>query len=284
MTGDPTVHAFVFCWPGKEDNAHQIAEALYGFVERLTVLFKNDTGVEETGPGEWRRIPSERYYGWQFRESLKSAEGDIILQIQADASHEDWPDVVARCRQAFTAHPSLGIWSPNVWHSLYTPSLVRSTSLEGEDLVTAILTDGVVWALAAPVAARMRELDYSSNNIGWGLTEVAAAVAVTSGLLVAMDTTCKVHHPLGSGYDRARAVRESAAFTSQLSAVEMSYVRTSQLLIHYRLEANKMRRLYHRALLLTPGYWRSAFQRLRGRVAVPAPEEATYADQYRMLI
>lgn len=283
MAGAARVHAFVFCWPGKEAGAHHIAESLAPVVDRLTVLYKNDTGVEETGPGEWKRIPSENFYGWQFRHSLDLFDGDVCLHVQADASHGDWPGLVARCRHAWAAFPQMGIWTPNVWYSMYEPRLVRSTALEGEDLVSAVLTDGIVWALSREVTDWMRGFDYTLCNFGWGVCEAAAAVAATRGRLIAMDTSVRVQHPTGSGYDRAKALAESARFTAQLSAVEMSYIRTSQLLMHYREKMAETEPLAERGRLLTPRHWRALAKRLL-RPMAPAPQPAPGGDPYRMLV
>lgn len=275
------VHAFVFCWPGKEASAHHIARSLHGHVDTLTVLYKNDTGQDETGPGEWRRIPNERYYGWQFRESLELARGDIILHVQADTSCDDWPYLVQRCRHAFAAFPELGVWSANVYHSPYVPDLVRTCSLEGEELVGATLTDGIVWALAGDLGERMKALDYSGNNFGWGVMEAAAAMAMSKGQLVAMDVTVKVAHPKGSSYNREQAALQSGLLTRQLLASEQNYIRIAQALMHYRQETSRMRPAYQMTRFLRAGYWRQLLRAARGQQPEP---EAMPEGMYELLI
>jgi len=253
MSDSPTLHAFVFCWPKWESAAHRIAEAVAGQVDHLTVLFKNDTGQDETGPGEWRRIPSERYYGWQFRESLELNRGDVMLHIQADASFGDWPKLVGGCREAFWSKPGIGVWSPDVYHSWYTPRLTQVSTKKDETLVSVTITDGVVWALSRPVVEAMERLDYSRNNFGWGLTETAAAVAMTNGLAVMMDLSLPVAHPKGSGYNRDKALEESRAFTGQLSLAQQNYIRTSHAVAWAR---NK-----RRVKLIQPSFWREKLQK-----------------------
>ncbi|HVG48406.1 MAG TPA: hypothetical protein VM899_09780, partial [Rubellimicrobium sp.] len=88
------LHVFILCWPGYEDSAHNIAAAVEGHADHLTVLYKNDDDRIETGPGNWKKIPSEWYYGSQFRETLDLRRGDIMLHIQADASYSDWPELI----------------------------------------------------------------------------------------------------------------------------------------------------------------------------------------------
>jgi hypothetical protein len=230
----PSIHAFIFCWPGWEASAHHISRELQGKVQHLTVLYKNDRDVTEAGPGDWRKIPSERFYGWQFRETLDLNRGDVMLHVQADADHSDWPNLVGRCRSAFGLQRALGIWSPNVYHSWYTPRLTRLADQPTDGIVPVTVTDGVVWALCSDVVGALKQFDFTSNNIGWGLTETAAAVAVTHDRSVAMDLTLKVNHPRGSGYDRTQALAEAKTFAAQLSVTQTNYIAASHQLAMLR--------------------------------------------------
>jgi hypothetical protein len=234
MTPSPSLHVFILCWPGKEENARHISRAVEGHADRLTVLYKCDgEDLAEKGAGEWRRIDSAWYYGRQFKESLALNAGDVMMHIQADAACGNWPEVVARCRGAFAAVPEAGVWSPNVYHSWYTPELTQIHELDRRGLAAVTVTDGVVWALSSRMTERMRTLSYESNNIGWGLTEVAASIAATSDMLVVMDVDLKVRHPRGSGYDRDEALRQATVFSSQLSPAQRAYI--DLLLIAARL-------------------------------------------------
>jgi hypothetical protein len=229
-----SLHAFVLCWPGREAAAHDIAGALAGTADHLTVLYKNDTGQDESGPGDWRRIPSERYYGWQFQESLRLNRGDIMLHVQADAIHSDWLNVARRCRQTFEANRGLGIWSPNVYHSWYIPELTQVSPPRPDGVADVTCTDGVVWALSSALVERLRRLDFSENNIGWGLGEAAAALAVTNDMGVVMDLELEVIHPKGSGYDRTKALAQAKSFSTQLSASQQAYISTILTLAQLR--------------------------------------------------
>jgi hypothetical protein len=245
----PSIHAFIFCWPGWEASAHHISREIKNRVQHLTVLYKNDRDVTEAGPGDWRKIPSERFYGWQFRESLDINRGDVMLHVQADAHYSDWPKLVARCQHTFSHQQMLGVWSPNVYHSWYTPRLTRLAVEPTDGTVPVTLTDGVVWALSADVIGALKPLDFSSNNIGWGLTETAAAVAVTRNRTVAMDLTLKVVHPRGSGYDRTKALSEAKVFADQLSAAQRNYIAASHQLAMLRQGRGPNR-------FVKLGYWR----------------------------
>lgn len=250
MSDVPTIHAFIFCWPKWEAATHHIAAALDGHVDHLTVMYKNDTGVDEIGPGEWRRIPSSCYYGWQFAESLRLNRGDVMLHVQADAGSGGWPHLVARCRDAFHGMPDLGVWAPNVDYTPWSPQLTQVRSLGGNGLAAVTLTDGILWALSRAVVERLGRLDYAHNNLGWGMGSAAAAMAMTNGLAVAMDLTLDVTHPKGSGYDQAKAQEEMAAFMGQLPAAQRAYIDMAVTMATLRREQRDLPRY------LEPGFWR----------------------------
>lgn len=221
MADDPPLHAFVLCWPGKEPGAHQIAHAIAPHVDDLTVLYKNDTGRTEQGAGQWKKIPSDWFYGRQFKETLDLNRGDIMLHIQADAGFHDWPSIIRKCRDSFKRFPNVGVWAPNVYHTIWTPAITAICPLPGHDILAVTMTDGIVWALSSPVINRMKMLDYGMNNFGWGVSEAACAFAFTNNMLVLMDVSVKVDHPEGSGYCKAGALEGAKTFLRQLSPAEL---------------------------------------------------------------
>lgn len=250
------IHAIVVCWPGKEASAHSIAAAIVNSVDRLTVLYKNDTGIDETGAGEWVRFPNEWYYGRQFQHCLNQCDGDAMLQIQADAAFDNWPLLVERFRWALAKVPETGIWTPNLYHTWYTPNLTEICKILGDELSSVIVSDGVVWGLRRPVIDRMLALDYSRTSIGWGIAEAAAAISNRDGRIVVMDNTLLVDHPRGSFYDRSEALTQSNAFVAQLSLPEQSYVHWINVTCVAR---------NHRSVLrfLMPGYWHKKLRQWR---------------------
>lgn len=220
MADDPSLHAFVLCWPGKEANARYIANAIAAHVDDLTVLYKNGNDRREQGAGQWTKIPTEWFYGKQFEESLRLNRGEIMLHIQADAGFDDWPSIIRKCRDSFQQLPNVGVWAPNVYHSIWTPKVTAICPLPGKDILAVTMTDGIVWALSSPVINRMRTLQYDMNNFGWGICEAACAFAFTHNMLVLMDVSVQVDHPEGSGYCKAAALEQGHAFIRQLSSAE----------------------------------------------------------------
>lgn len=220
MMNNLSMHVFVLCWPGKEAAAHHIAKSIEPCVDYLTVIYKNDTGFIETGSGEWKKISSEWFYGRQFKHSLDLNRGHIMLHIQADARFDHWPSVIEKCKEAFDCFPNVGVWAPNVYHSVWTPDLTSIRRLRDDEILAVTMTDGIVWALSPPVINRLRMFDYDMNNFGWGICEAACAFAFTNNMLVLMDLSLKVEHPKGSGYCNVQALEQGKEFITQLSATE----------------------------------------------------------------
>ena len=221
------LHAFVISWTGREAAAAMIAEALQPAVERLTVVYSRATGEDLHGAGDWQRVPDDWFYGRKFEACLGGFEGEVMLQVQADALCEDWPRLAARCRNAFARVPNLGVWAPRIEHMPLTPELASQSPpfttimrYDGSELESVSHTDGVVWACRASVAARLRRLDYKVNNYGWGIEKAAICHAMSHAGLVLQDAGLRVGHRTGRGYPQHEAARQLRDFSRQLTPAE----------------------------------------------------------------
>ncbi|HSW19865.1 MAG TPA: hypothetical protein VLJ86_21785 [Ramlibacter sp.] len=221
MSQPPTLHACVISWPGHEDHSREIAARLLGAVDQLTVIYSTrDEQPLPQGAGEWVQVPDAWWYGRKHRECLRLHDCDILLQIQADAQCEDWAALAARCRQAHVASPSLGVWAPDIDNSDW-PTDVSAIARASDGRMSFVAgTDCIVWSLSAPVAQRVRTLDYECTNLGWGVDLAAIAYAYTHDLQVVKDSTVSVHHPAGRRYDSQEAERQMNVFLAQLTAQE----------------------------------------------------------------
>jgi hypothetical protein len=234
------VWAYIISWTGREDAARHIAARLVGEVDRLTVVYSNASGSTASGPGTWQQVPDEYFYGRKFEASLAAFAGDVMLQIQADASIDDWAGLAARCRHVFSTRPAVGVWSPHVdysWWSLPVTDVAR----DADGLHQVTLTDSVVWAISRDVCDRLRMLDYGVNKYGWGIDIAAALFSHNHGLDVLLDTTVQVAHPSTTAYSEAEAEAAMGDFFNGLTACER---RTFALLkAHHRLRREEIARL-----------------------------------------
>lgn len=227
MSAGPTLHAFVIGWTGRESAAIKIAQALEPAVERLTVVYSRARGEDLHGAGDWQRVPDDWFYGRKFAACLGYFEGDVMLQIQADALCDDWPRLAMRCRSAFAGVPSLGVWAPRIEHVPLTSTLASQSPpfttimrYSGSELESVSHTDGIVWACRADVADRMRRLDYKVNNFGWGIEKAAICHAMSHDSLVLQDSGLRVGHRTGRGYPEHEAVLQLHEFSRQLTPME----------------------------------------------------------------
>ena len=201
------------------EKAEALAATLLPLADFVTVIYSNPEEAEEEGTGEWIKVPNEYFFGRKFREALKRNKGDIFLNIQADASSSEWEKIFQKCREAYAQIPRLGVWQPNLDWTWWTTDRVRLGNLTPELAVVA-QTDGITFAVNQEVVSRLLELDYDRNNLGWGVEWAAIVYAYSHNLLVLRDTSVKVLHPKGSGYDHTEARKQQDAFLDQLSPQE----------------------------------------------------------------
>ena len=238
------VHAVIIGWEGKNDRARAIAALLQPVVSTLTVVYSNAAETDLTGPGDWLRVPNADFFGCKFHRAIEVFDGDIFLLVHADTDYADWPALVQRCTHCFTTLPQLGVWSPDFTYTPYPTIDVALLPLPLEGLVTVAQTDGIVFALSAPVVARMAQLEEKGNNLGWGIDRAAAAFARTTGRLVVRDQALLVRHDISRGYESGVAVEQMWVYLAQLTLAE----RDMLLLSHSYLGAQIQRRksLYQR--------------------------------------
>jgi hypothetical protein len=209
------IHAFIFCWPGQVESTRRLRSAVRPHVDLLTVIDSSGEALAESS-AEWICVDRAFFYGRLFRTALEHFAGDVLLQIQSDASAEDWGAVIRACRRRFGAMKKLAIWAPEVDYTVWVTEWVKLYEIPDTGLVGVAQTDGIVSALDKDIVRFLKTLDYSQNNLGWGIDWAAIGYAFASGKLVLRDTTVRVEHPQGSGYGHDPAYDGQSAFLAQL--------------------------------------------------------------------
>ncbi|MBD8078941.1 hypothetical protein [Cellulosimicrobium arenosum] len=219
------IDAFIIAWTGRGESARTVATAIEPVVRSLTVVYSNQDDERWDGPGEWVAVPDDWFYGPKFAETLRrQLERDdpgVMLQVQADATCEDWPALVTRCAETFGSRERLAVWAPDV---SFTPLPLRVTHLAdaGQHLHHVALVDGIVWALSADAVVRLARHDYGINNVGWGIDWAAACYARATGREVLLDSTVHVTHPASRGYRTDDAEKQMETFLDQLDDDEQA--------------------------------------------------------------
>jgi hypothetical protein len=141
------IHSFIISWPGFEEKALEIEKLLSQQAGNVHVIHSRGDSSDFEIPAHWVILPNEAFYGAKFSKSLELCSSDVMLQIQADAHSDDWPEIIHRCHLAFAENHDLGLWAPLVdW----TPWSLARTSLEKpqkDSPVRVSMVDGIVWAL-----------------------------------------------------------------------------------------------------------------------------------------
>jgi GT2 family glycosyltransferase len=239
----PLLHAIIISWEGYGEKARAIAQALDGSVDRLTVIYSNTAGTIENGPGTWVQVPQSWYYGRKFRATLDMVgPEEVMLQIQADAASEDWPALAAGCAACFNTRGDIGIWSPDIHWTPWPSQVVGRGMINGTNLLEVAQTDGIVWALHPALFPALRALDYSGNNLGWGIDWVALHDCIRQGKLAVRDLSYAVSHPDSRGYHNAEATQHMKNFLGQLPTADQREI----MRLHADLETRKN--------ALTPNY------------------------------
>lgn len=217
------LHTVIISWQGQEENAKHIADCVAGHTDFLSVIYSNAENQDQTGSGNWHKVPNDWFYGKKFHQALQLNQGDIHLQIQADARSNDWPNVLRHCKQTFISTPNVGVWTTETDH---TPWPTKRVSIcpypHNPDLLLVTQTDGIVWALSRQLIQWLAKMDYDSNNLGWGMDWAAAAHAYSNNLLVVRDTRVLINHPVGRGYGKEEARKQMDLFLLQLTPTEVS--------------------------------------------------------------
>lgn len=221
------VQAYIDSWNGRHQEARVIADALSKECFVTVVHTEPDEhSWPQRGPARWLAVPDDHYFGLKLKRALDEFSGDVFMHVMTDVTCEDWPALVRRCRQVFEQIPELGIWTPQVT-GRESPWDFAKTTLHAwpeMGLYLTTQTDQLVWAMHRDVANRMRQLDFSKTNLGWGCDLAAATYCHTHHRLVAQDMNVAIFHDHGTRYSWDKAGEEMWAFLAQLSMPEkMSY-------------------------------------------------------------
>ena len=99
---------------------------------------------------------------------------------------------------------------------------------------------------------RLRALDYSANNLGWGIGWIAICHCLTHGLDVLRDDRVRIGHPPGRGYNTREATRQWLAFMAQATE-------------HERCMFEIIRRYTEGPIKAPPSRFKRWLRRVRGR-------------------
>jgi len=220
----PSLHVGIVSWSNHYECARHISESLVSHCDALTVVYSNPGNCEERGAGNWIRTDDDHFYGRKFQRLASCVKEDILLLIQADANYPDWPFLVDDCRKLLKSQSDIAIWAPDIDYTAFKTEIVAVSRGSKDKIIDVTQTDGIVWATRSSILQRLINLDYSENNIGWGIEQVAIALAYLKGERAVRDLRHRVIHPRGSGYLHDVAAAQKMRFFDQLPDKEKRMV------------------------------------------------------------
>ena len=212
----PSLHVNIISWGTYAERAALIARDVIDVAQQVSIVYSHDRPPVASDCVQLVETSAGDFFGRKFHKAIGLNVCEVMLQIQADAVCDDWSALVKACREDFNTVETLAVWGPNVSWTPYPTELVRvETATRRNGLVSVVQTDGIVWALRAPVIERLGALDYSANNLGWGIDWCAVCFAYANSWLVARNLSHVVSHEKARGYDGRQAAAEMRAFLKQ---------------------------------------------------------------------
>ena len=217
------LQTFIVSWRGQHDNALRIATELRPESEHVFVVY-SDPDPNFVFPPAIRAIrrSNDGFWGDKFSACLEHFSADLMLVIHADCQTANWVELHRKCRAAFESHRLLGAWSPDIDGTPYELQFIAIAPIEGASLTIVAHFDALVFCLSKQVVARMKAARYQGNVYGWGIAKLFVTYCFSHNLLVTVDRSLKVRHPLGRGYKSDVARAQLAEFKkTQFTAQEL---------------------------------------------------------------
>jgi hypothetical protein len=213
---------FIISWAGQHDNACFIADQIAKKHQNVAIVYSNpDPNFILTAPCQLIRRPNELFWADKFKACLDAVGQEGMLVIHADCHCTDWSQLVDRCKQVVERVDALGVWAPQIDGTYFHVNVTQMAKLKKNNLVLSALTDGIVFYLAPAIVDRMRQVDYETNQLGWGIDFLFCSYAHCIQKWVAIDLMIQVTHPKGvTGYDNQEARRQLDGFLNQFTLNE----------------------------------------------------------------
>lgn len=208
----------VIAWQGYEESAEKIKNEVAPLVDQVIVVYSNPENKVYRDTEGWHLTSNKGFFGAKFSHALGLCEFDTLLLVHADTKTNDWKKLTEFFIDDSLQFPRMGLWIPLINYTFFNPDRVTIHSIGKYTLVSA--TDSIILGIAPPILKRLSSLDFSDNNLGWGLDWIASAYALNSGLCLVRNDKVEVFHPRGSGYSNELARTQMARFLKQATEAE----------------------------------------------------------------
>jgi hypothetical protein len=235
---------YVACWDEVFDNTIHIENEL--IKATCDYLIINKSSFRSDSP-QWKQANDTRYYGHFFdalKHFVEESKNSIFIFNAGDSR---WPDIsgyTKRIEDLLESDKSIGVLSPDQTNDPFTGSGSHiQDSKKHPGLYLCTLTNGIFVSMQREIAeltydymkwAQGNGVDFYKMTSGWGLDYIYSAASYMLDKKVYKDSTVKMFHPDGSGYNYDVAAKES-------NIVMESFI---QYWANHRSSSHKVRSLF----------------------------------------
>jgi hypothetical protein len=210
---------YVVCWDEVFDNTVHIENELVKINSDYLIINKSNFRSESP---KWKSAKQTRYYGHFFdalENFIDSTSNSIFIFNAGDSRWSDISGYTKRIEQLLETDPLIGVLSPDQTNDPFTGSGSHiQDSVVHPGLYLCTLTNGIFVAMKREIAeltyeymkwASSNGVDFYGMTSGWGLDYVYSAISYMLDKKVYKDSSVKMSHPDGSGYNYDIAAKES---------------------------------------------------------------------------
>jgi len=209
------IQPFIFNWNRQFAKSCAIEDSLLKVFDKVTVINSDD---HHTRTG-WINLGDSAYFSDQFKQALALFDGDVLMHVQGDVSHDRWEQLVEDAR-FYMQHYNAGIYAPHIDFTWYTPDKtdIHSFRSDHENIKMVACPDETVWFIHKDIIQEMmnRKVDFSNNVLGWGWDLVLCGVSFLMQRPVIRDYAHTILHPQGTNYNKRQAELEWRAIQKSL--------------------------------------------------------------------
>lgn len=209
------IHTFIFNWRGQFDKTVEKIKQLTDLGHTLTVINSDEAHNDEG----WVNVGESAYFTDQFIKALELFDGDVLFHIQADASYNDWNNLIKDAEESFDTY-EWGIYAPNVDYTWYdsTRTDIEGVQLRDKMMRLVACPDCTCWFIHKDIINKFKELkiNMSPYKMGWGWDIIFPGISYLMGRLVIRDYHHTIDHPPGTNYNKSQAEIEMSQLFQQL--------------------------------------------------------------------
>jgi hypothetical protein len=228
------IHVFVISWAGRHQDSLKIAREIGAHANKVSIVYSDPDDQIELPFAGAMKVPDSMYFGGKFKTCLDNCNSSLMLIIQADASCDNWPDLIGKCKTAFLKIKNLGTWAPLVDYTAFHLGRTFMSKLHSGNYNLVAQTDCTVFAIPKIVQDRLSALHYENNVYGWGMDWTAISFGYANKMVAIVDESVKVLHPQGSNYNREAAYKQMLDFLRQLTLEEQIQFHLLQAFVDFK--------------------------------------------------